>query len=528
MPMITRGLTVVLLALALLGQTAHATTKENVERLKQHFATLGEVRYQVFAPLGQDGLKRPYPELGAAEIETGGTSKLVVVQVGSGKGGLTTLISEPFESTGAGADFDLLGIGNHLITYASEPWTDGSGIDHTRGDLLVRDLTAPGVPTLFELRDAVDLGFTIGSRKFQDNLVMQPALHFLNSGERLPRRFAYSRLAFDEVSGQYKLVHHLTPLPEAHKVVAANLNNKGILYYRAGHLRMAEEWFSRATTQAAADQGLIAHNTELVGVEIESLAGQGGKRPEQPFDEALMAYWQGDFAAALTQLSARSNLGEFDYALLGLALAQERRWPEVDNVTRRLHDKSLSASGRGKQFYADYLGEVIRIAFLQGPHLTQVAARYLKALEALDRGHPVYIEGLAELLLRGGNTDRAAALLERGIEHAAADANLTLAFNRLYELYTSRGKSTTALLADASRGPLHNVGAYVDLVDYYDLRPALAELEYEGEETFTVKGQLNFFGVDERAVDPNAPPAPDFAEPVFEGGVIKGTQSDLQ
>ncbi|MDQ3022818.1 MAG: hypothetical protein M3R04_00310 [bacterium] len=527
-----RLLTVTFIALAGLAfcSPALATSKQNVERFVKHFESLGSVRYKTFAPLGEDLLGTMFPEIGVAEIGEGSASKLVVVRANKGgKGGIETLISEPFVSSGSGADFGLLAAGNHLITYTSQPWTDGRGVEHVRGDLQVRDLTsAGGVKQLFLLKDAVDVGFKIGSQKFQDNLVWQPLLHFLNGGERLPRRFVYNRLAWDEVSSGYKLVHHLTALPEAGTVLAANLNNKGILYYRAGHLREAERWFSEATTQATTEQSIVLHNTELVGVEMEDISRQGRKRPEQVYDEALMAYWRGEFDDALLQLSSRgASIGEFDYALLGLALAQQRRWPEVDGVTERLARKSLSPSGRGKQFYADYLGEVARIALLQGRRMNEVAGRYLKALEATDKGHPAYVEGIAELMVRGGQTAEVESMLERQIDLAPGDVDLMRYFTKLFTLYQSSGRSTSMLLADASEGPLHNIGGYVDMLDYYDLRPALTDLQYQGENTIDVSGgPLDSFGLPD-ARQNNEPPKMEQINEVFEGGVVKGESSDL-
>jgi hypothetical protein len=504
------------LAVVAAATPAFATKKENIELIEKHFATLGTVKYQAFAPLGG-------PEVGAAEI--GG--KLVVVSV-DGKS-VKSLLSEPFSSTGDSADFCYMGEkGEHLLSYNATEFTDPQGQNHVRGDLLVRDVSgATPVKTLFELRDAVDVGFKIGSWKFQDNFIWQPALHFLNSGERLPRRSLYSRLMWDEVAKEYKLGHFLTPLPDAATVDSANTNNRAILFYRAGHLTEAAQLFSQATTQALTGQSIIAHNTGLVSIEMDDIARQGRNLPGQPYDEALSFYWRGEFADALASLARRGDsVTEFDYALRGLALAQERRWPEVDETTELLARKALSSTGRGKGFYGDYLGELVSIALLQGPKMQEVAARYLKALEATDRSNPAYVRGIAALMQRTGKTVDTQRVLENYINIAPDDADLADLRLMLFELYQNTGRPTTTLIAEAQRGPVLNIAGYVDLVDYYDLRAALGQVKFEGD-FMEIKGQLDFFGMDERPADPDDVQQPE--EPaITQGGVVKGEKSDFK
>jgi len=492
-----------LAAYLLLGATpALAASKVNIELMSKYFGSLGTVKYQEFTPLGG-------PEVGVAEIggapapvkaktkvkgdpaaadsttdaapvEVPGAHKLVAVKVDKGK--VVTLLDETFTSGPNGEDFAFIENAN-LLTYTAHPWTDPQGLAHQIGDLQVRDLTASGGPkVLFALKDAVDVGFKVVNPKFQDTLIWQPQLHFLNTGERLPRRFNYSRLMWDDAGGKYILAHFLTPLPDAQKVAAANLNNKAILYYRAGHLDEAERLLSEATTQALTGQSIITHNTELVSVEIDDLARQGRKMPDRPFDPALQYYWQGQYDDALAAISRRGDaIDEFDLALSGLALAQARRWAEADKATDQLAHVSLSATGRGKAFYADYLGEMVRIALLQGPKIGDVAERYLKALENVDRSHPDYVAGIAALMQRGGQLKQTQQVLENYIGIAPGDVDLADLRLMLFELYQAGGQSTTALLADAQRGPVRNIAGYVDLVDYYDLRPALAKVNEVGD-----------------------------------------------
>lgn len=525
---------------------AFATKKENIELIEKHFATLGTVKYQAFAPLGG-------PEVGAAEI--GG--KLVVVSV-DGRS-IKSLISEPFSSTGNSADFCFMGEkGEHLLTYNATQFMDSQGQGHVRGDLLVRDLSQQGAAVkgkatskaqsakdgtiasdakvdvtgsgsgprvLFELRDAVDVGFKIGSWKFQDNFIWQPMRHFLNSGERLPRRSLYSRLMWDEVAKEYKLGHFLTPLPEAATVEAANTNNRAILFYRAGHLAEAAQLFSQATTQALTGQSVIAHNTGLVSIEMDDIAHQGRNLQGQAFDEALSLYWRGEYADALASLARRGDaVTEFDYALRGLALAQERRWPEVDETTEVLARKALSSGGRGKGFYADYLGELVSIALLQGPKMQEVAARYLKALEATDRNHPAYVRGIAALMQRTGKTTETQKVLENYISIAPDDADVADLRLMLFELYQDTGRPTATLIADAQRAPVLNIAGYVDLVDYYNLRAALGDVKFNGE-FFEIKGPLEGLSLPENRPDSDYT---DGVEDQQQSGVIKGEKSDFK
>jgi hypothetical protein len=523
--------------------TAHpalATSKENIERMNKQFDSMGRVVYVAYTDLGS-------PEIGVAELAGGpvkehakpaknqpaeapaaedpapGNHRLVILKADD-KGNISTLSTEPFTSTGNRHDFTFINGGKHLLTYAAQDWTDEHGVSHTRGDLVIRDLTAAGGPKqIYILKGAEDLGFKVaGSPKFQDNLIWQPMLHFLNTGERLPRRFAYSRLLWDDQKQEYTLAHFLTPLPQADTVVAANLNNRAIMYYRAGYLADAAQTFSQATTQAMSDQGIIAHNTELVGVEMEDISRQGAKLKDQPFDEALSEYWRGEFDDSIATLARRGDsLKEYDYALLGLALAQARRWPEVDRTTQSLATVALSPGGRGKQFYADYLGEMVRIALLQGPRMTETAGRYLKALENLDKGHPAYIAGIAALMQRNGQTSETERMVRSYIDISPGDLDLADLRLMLFELYQSTGQPTNALIADAQREPVRNIAGIVDLLDYYDLRPALKKLSYEGD-MFEIKGRLSNFGLtDQRPGGEGAAPV-DESDIVESGTVIKG------
>ena len=88
-----------------------------------------------------------------------------------------------------------------------------------------------------------------------------------------------------------------------------------------------------------------------------------------------------------------------------MALAQERRWIEVDENTEILARKALSPTGRGRDFYAGYLGELVNIALLQGKPKQEVATRYLAALDATaGRNHPAYVRGITAVMQRTGKT----------------------------------------------------------------------------------------------------------------------------
>jgi hypothetical protein len=260
---------------------------------------------------------------------------------------------------------------------------------------------------------------------------------------------------------------------------------------------------------------------------MEDISRQGAKVTDQPFDEALAEYWRGEFDDSIATLARRGDsLKEYDYALLGLALAQARRWPEADRTTTALATASLAAGGRGKAFYADYLGEMVRIALLQGPKMTETAGRYLKALENTDKSHPAYVQGIAALMQRNGQTKETERIVGNYIGIAPGDLDLADLRLMLFELYQSTGQPTSGLLADAQRAPVRNIAGIVDLLDYYDLRPALKKLTYEGD-MFEIKGRLENFGLTDSRTEDGGQPVVDESQIVPSGTVIKGESGDL-
>ena len=89
----------------------------------------------------------------------------------------------------------------------------------------------------------------------------------------------------------------------------------------------------------------------------------------------------------------------------------------------------------------------------------------------------------------------------------------------LFELYQNTGQPTTQLIADAQRGPVHNIAGYVDLIDYYDLRSALGNVELESE-FFPIKGPLDHLSLPESRPDSDYQ-GQEVVQP--ESGIIKGT-----
>jgi len=467
----------VCLVLAVSGGPAWAMSEANQKLLKEHYDGLGEVRYALFAPLGG-------PEIGAAVI--GGTvlpgggvqgAQLWVMRVEKG-GTLTTLLNEPLSTFTKRAPFTFLLTGRHLLTYPTAEWVDGRGLSHRRGDLTIRNLEAEGGPKIvYQLRDVVDLSFQAGGALSGDNLLWQPVVHFLNTGARLPVRNVYFSLTLDSAKGEYKLSRHLTCLPDAATVDAANLNNRAVYCYSEGWLSDATRLLEQASVVSEADQSVISHNQAMIRSELTDLAEQGNLLPDRRFDEALMYFWQGDFAACLRVLDARrhTGLGDDDLAMSGIALACVRRWPEVDRVTVELEHRAYAQ-------LADYLAELVRVALRQG--FFDVASTYLRALEAVDKRHPAYAALYATLLARMGNTADAENLLEQYLAaHPGGSVNAMPRY-QLFQLYKGRGNEAgcQTLIADALVGPVFDLMGYVELADYFDFSSALIPVPAEERE----------------------------------------------
>jgi tetratricopeptide (TPR) repeat protein len=453
-------------------------SEANRESLEKYFAGQGEVRYAVYAPLGG-------PEVGVAQIGSGPSAKLQAVRMPK-PGTFETLYTETIQDNGERAPFTLMLQGRHLMVYSGTQWSSSSGGSHRRGDLVIRDLTGPSgsAKTLFELKDVVDLQFSPGTRD-GEGLIWQALPHFLNDGTSLPIRHQYFRLVWDEYGQTYQLRQHLTPMAEAAVIPEANLNNRAIIYYRAGQLRKAHALLSQAVQEAEEGQSLIMHNNQMVDGEIDELSMQGRHHPGRPFDEALQYFWQGDFEACLRVLETRKYGGfnDRDMAMLSLALAQERRWREVDSYVAEL-------ARRQPAFIADFVGELVMIAQDQGHRDTLL--KYVKLLEQIDNSHPASILAKANLYLKLGDLEEGRRLLEHGVRSASGgSSDLSPLRLALYQLYseTGNGSGMQDLIADASDGPVTNLRGLVDLIDHMDLRSALVDIVPEEGEGIPMPNQ---------------------------------------
>jgi hypothetical protein len=479
----------VLLLLAGLPLPAGATSKANQDMLMKHFATLGTVLSATFPPIGG-------PEIGAAVIAgkaaEGSTPppRLRIVRV-EGGGRIVDVLDEALPTAAERPQYALLHGGKHLMTYPTTAWVDGAGITHTRGDLAVRDLEAAGGPkVVYELKDAVDVAFSAGAVEYDDCLLWQPDPHFLNAARTLPVRNNYVQMSFNAETNTYELYQHLIVLPDAAQVDAANLNNRAILYYRAGYLLQAARLLEQASSLAEANQSLIAHNQELVKSEIADLERQLERLAGRPANRALLYYWQGDYGACLRELEARQPAGltDTDCAMAGLCLAQVKRWPDVDKT-------SIELEHRNVPFLASYLAELVRIAGWQGFH--DIAATYLQALVAVGRDLPAAAALKAQLLASTGRTADAQSLLEQYLAaHPGGSVNAGPRL-RLYELYRGHGDSAGCqqLVQDALAGPVTDLLGYVLLADYADLSTALAEVAPESDRIKAPQSPLDVFGI---------------------------------
>ncbi|MCH7472950.1 hypothetical protein IIA79_08375 [bacterium] len=452
-----------------LSKAADAISPSNREKLAKHFQSLGTVTYELYSAYGG-------PEIGGAVIENSDqSSRLLVVQVGA-RGGIADLYAGTLMEHAEEPPFTFMAGGNHLLTYPTTAWAAKNGSTLPRGDLVIQDLSTPGGPkVIFELKDVVDLSFEVYGVRFQDKLIWQPMPHFLNSGNRLPLKFQYFRLSWDEEAGDYKLYHHLAPMPDAAISDTANMNNRALAYYYMGRIKGATRLLQDASRIAETHQSLVSRNQSLLKSELAGLAVQGQLRPDQPFDDALLHYWRGEFTACLNVLDRRQRAGlsDEDLALLGLALAQEERWPDVDKFTPLLE-------GRNTPFFADYLAEVLTITSYQ--HYPGIETNYLRALEDVEPNHPVCITGKARLLARLGDLAQAKQILEDYLanqqygEHDPAVPRLAL-----FKLYSASGNTVgrDELIRDAASGPIMNLAGLVDLIDYQDLSSAMADVPPE-------------------------------------------------
>lgn len=460
-------------AAAVTVQAAGAATEADVARLKEYFLGLGDIHYELYAPLSS-----PDQPVGGAVISNGESGTLHVARVEGGRVG--ELLSVSLPELNRKPPFTFLLTGMHLMVYPTREWADADGRTHRRGDLQIYDLVSAETPQqVFELKDVCDLNFQAGGALSTENLLAQPSRHFLNRLGMLPVKHEYCWLRLDLEQNNYELFQHLTALPNAATVDAANLNNRGILRYYEGRLMEASQLLAQADSVASADQSIIARNQNLVNSEMDDLGVQSDKFPEQRSDEALEYYWQGNYLGVLRVMDTRGQYGYADYeaAIFGLALAHENRWRDADRFTAELERQQAP-------FLADYLWELAKIAYGQsrpggGDTHSEIGNARLLKLEVLDRQHPGYVVGLSRLLRQSGDLAQAEQVLEDYLANPAnASRDLTEPRMELYELYNQRGYFTGCerLTEEALRGPLLDLAGYVKLKDYVDFSTALIDI----------------------------------------------------
>ncbi len=473
---------------------AHAISQDNQENLQKYFRSKGEVSYELYTPFGG-------PEIGIAVYQDGNTARMEAAQLlgKNGKGKATTLLSETLMLPPARPPFTFLLSGAHLLTYNTKPFTDAYGSPGVIGDLVIRDLTGKDGPkVLFELHDVANLQFQPGSDAYGESVIWQTQPSFLNSAGRLPVKHSYARLVYNTETGNYELRQALAALPDATTDESANNNNRAIIHYRLGRLNNASALLEDAVIMAEYNQSSVVRNKSLVDSEIEDFGRQSNVK-DRPFDEALMYFYQGQYKACLRILDGRKSVGygPVDLGMMGLALANERRWPNADRCTEALMQQKAP-------FLPEYLASLVEIARYQG--FSDIAAMQLKKLEALAPKSPEFSAELANLLIETGDTAGAERVLERCLNsHSINSSSLSNARRLLYSLYQSRAyyDGCRDLIRD-SASPLLDLMGYVDLLDYQDLSSALKDVELEQRDRINAPDQpLDGLVLQDR--DPNAP-----------------------
>jgi hypothetical protein len=252
---------------------------------------------------------------------------------------------------------------------------------------------------------------------------------------------------------------------------------------------------------ASADQSIIARNQNLVNSEMDDLGVQADRFPEQPAEEALEYFWQGNYLGVLRVMDTRGQYGYADHeaAVFGLALAYENRWRDSDRFTAELERQQSPC-------LADYLWELAKIAYSQsrtggGDAHSEIGHARLLKLEAVDRQHPGYIVGLSRLLRLSGDIEQAERVLDDYLtSQASSDRDLTEPRMELYELYSQRGflDGCERLTEEAMRGPVLNLPGYTRMKDYVDFSTALVDIPLDSSGRIKAPEKpLEVFGVTE-------------------------------
>ena len=446
---------------------AHAINKQNRALLEEHFKSRGQVEYQLYTPLGG-------PEIGGAVLKSSaesGQTETLVCRVD--KGSIQTVYTQMMRHHGARPPFTFLMTGQHMLTYPTTEWTDERGRRHQRGDLQIYDLAAEGGPkVIFTMADVCDVAVGPVGPEATINLLWQPSPHFLNREGVLPTKYSYTRLIYDEATREYVLRNHIETLSEAGSLDAANLNNRAVFYYQMGNLQEAASLLERAAIAAEYDQTTVLHNQSMIKGEIAELEQQHDLAPDTPWDEARMYFFQGDYTAVVRIMTDRltQTSNPDDLAMLGIALAHKKRWPEADGVTIQLEKLAPN-------YFTDYLYEMFQIALYQGH--PNVASAYLKVLEIEDRTQPGFAAGTAELQSRAGQNAEAKSTLEKYLSaHASSERDLQPARFQLFRIYYAAGNiaGCEQLMREALRGPVVRIANYTDLADYTDLSSSLSDI----------------------------------------------------
>lgn len=465
------GLMIGLVVLGAAADRAWALDPDKRELMKKHFAELGSVKYELFAPLG--GL-----DVGAVLLQgSGNADELRVVKL-QPSGGFNTVYAGSLTSAGLSGrqPFTFLQAGQHLLTYPTVAHKGPGGTTDELGDLTVYDLSGDGAARMiFTIPGLVNLGVQASGALSNDNIIRQPSRHFLNTGGRLPVKYDYFRLSFDSSIGQYRIYHHLTPMPNGMVEEAANFNNRSLADYYAGRMMDATRGLERATMLSETNQSTVYRNQDLIKSELDDLAAQSRFVKDRPNDDALLAFWQGDFNLVVRLIGARPEASRrgLDLAMLGIALAQLRRWPEADRITGVLAENRY-------EYLGDYAAELLKVA--ESQKLPPVIEIQLKALERFDPGHPMLEAALSRVLLRGGQSAQAEGrLLSYLSRNATSGRDLGPVRLQLYELYnqTADQAGMDRLVKAAMTGHGGYLRGFVALADYLDFRGAYTDVPLE-------------------------------------------------